>query len=68
MSAAAVINLGTISTTNASMTGQQPFVQGGTVTIGNGGTLTLAGAGALTNFGTINLLGGGCGQQRRVEP
>ena len=57
LSAASVVNRGTILTTNATLLVSNLVVQAGTVTIGNGGTLMLVGPGALTNFGTINLVG-----------
>ena len=57
LSAASVVNRGTILTTNATLLVSNLVVQSGTITIGNSGTLMLVGAGALTNFGTINLVG-----------
>ena len=56
INAANVYNLGTILTTNATVTISN-LTQGGTLTIGSGGTLNISGPLGLTNFGTINLIG-----------
>jgi hypothetical protein len=52
INAANVFNLGTILTTNATVTVSN-LTQGGTLTIGSGGTLNISGPLGLTNFGTI---------------
>ena len=53
-----VVNLGTIWTTNSTLSFASNIVQGGTITIGGGSTISMqARSGALTNFGTINLVG-----------
>jgi len=57
LSAAALVNRGTILTTNATLLVSNLVIQSGTVTIGNGGTLMLVGTGALTNSGAITLAG-----------